>query len=383
MREDLLGYLLGALEPDEMQRVSQWLRNNPDGQRQLAELERQLRPLEDEHRPVEGPSDDLLARTMAAIPDGPPPSADDVDEWVAPEPATIHPLDSGQARRERQSHPVAAKVSSWLSDVNLAREAGRGGSRWNLMDSVAGLLSVAVLLALLLPTIAAGRFEARKRTCQDQLRQLGTALMQYVSRDRQNRLPQVAASGPEAYAGIYAMRLADVGLLPDAARRWCPSVDLPTGQTLLDRRASGGVRIDLVTTLPSVSQLTRMSVNDLQRVQRFAGGSYAYSLGVIGEQGYSSPRFEARTAFAVMADAPLLMSEHTVGTADRRFSHGGQGINILYEDGAVRFVRVEAFDSLPDHPLRNHRGVTEAGVNIDDASLAPSPRPPFSDAPQR
>ncbi len=359
MHEDLLGYLLGALEPDEMQRVSDWLRDHPEGRQQLAEIERSLRPLDESFEAVEGPSDDLLARTLAAIPDGIPPAAD----TLADDTPTVPPVT--------------------LTDVDLSGEAGAGGNRWNVMDSIGGLLSVATLLALLLPTIAAGRFEARKVACEDRLRRNWTALMQYVYRSEHGQLPEVAESGPEAFAGMFAIRLADAGLLDDVDQRWCPSADLPV---LNDAGGSGSLepspRVSL-STLPSVESLHKLSPDDLKRVQQFAGGHYAYTLGVIGDQGFSSPRFEARASFAVMADAPL---EHAM-TADQpakmRFSHSGQGINVLYEDGSIRFIRADALDSMPDHPFFNHLGASEAGVNIDDASLSPSWRAPFSISLQR
>lgn len=357
MHEDLLGYLLGALEPDEMQRVSDWLRDNPDAQEQLAKIEQSLRPLEESFEAVDGPSDDLLARTLAAIPDGVPPT---VDQVAASTPASVT-----------------------LTDVDLVGEAGAGGSRWNMMDSIGGLLSVATLLALLLPTIAAGRGEARKTACQDHLRGLGTTLMQYVFRHEQGRLPEVAESGPEAFAGMYAIRLAEVGLLEDVDQRWCPSADLPERKAAVESETSVDQGSGSSVTLPSVEALHKLSVNELQEIQRLAGGHYAYTLGVIGEQGYSSPRYEARTSFAVMADAPLGRSVQSGGQGEMRFSHGGEGINVLYEDGGVRFIRAEALDSMPDHPLFNHIGNSEAGVNIDDASLSPSFRGPFAISPQR
>ena len=362
MHEDLLGYLLGALEPDEMQRVSDWLRDHPEAQEQLAEIERSLRPLEEGFQAIEGPSDDLLARTLAAIPEGVPPTADEVLAASAP------------------------KVT--LTDVDLVGEAGSGGSRWNVMDSIGGLLSVATLLALLLPTIAAGRGEARKTACQDHLRGLGTTLMQYVFRNDQGRLPEVAQSGPEAFAGMYAIRLAEEGLLEDVDQRWCPSADLPVADLPVMDPADQSSRLgnqgfDSLTALPTVKALHTLSVNDLRQVQRLAGGHYAYTLGVIGDQGYASPRYEARASFAVMADAPLGHSSQSGDQAKMRFSHGGEGINVLYEDGAVRFIRAAALDSMPDHPLFNHIGNSEAGVNIDDASLAPSWRGPFAISLQR
>ena len=73
MHEDLLGYLLGALEPHEMRRVAQWLRDDPEAREQLAELERSLRPLEEGHTPVEPPPSDLVSKTLANLPPLPSP----------------------------------------------------------------------------------------------------------------------------------------------------------------------------------------------------------------------------------------------------------------------------------------------------------------------
>ncbi|QDV46446.1 hypothetical protein Enr13x_63550 [Stieleria neptunia] len=342
-----------------MQRISDWLRDHPEGREQLAEIERSLKPLEDSFEAVEAPSDDLLARTLAAIPDGIPPIEDTpVEDTPADPPVT-------------------------LTDVDLSGEAGAGGNRWNIMDSIGGLLSVATLLALLLPTIAAGRFEARKVACEDRLRRNWTALMQYVYRSEHGRLPEVAESGREAFAGMFAIRLADAGLLDDADQRWCPSADLPMLNDPVGSEPSETSPLVSLSTLPSVESLHKIPYNDLKQVQQHAGGHYAYTLGVIGDQGFSSPRFEARASFAVMADAPL---EHAM-TADQpakmRFSHSGQGINVLYEDGSIRFIPADSLDSMPDHPFFNHRGTSEAGVNIDDASLSPSWRAPFSISLQR
>ena len=309
MHEDLLGYLLGALEPDEMQRVSDWLKDNPEGQRQLEQIERSLRPLEDGFEAIEAPSEDLIARTIDAIP---------------------------------ETLPPADKPSVRLTQADLAGETGRGASRWTIMDSIGGLLSVATLLALLLPTIAAGRFEARKAACQDHFREFGTALIQYVLRDGQKRLPQVAESGPEAFAGMYAIRLADAGLMEDATLRWCPAADPPRLEIPSNSASISENTLVSLTSVPTVDSLQELSIDRLKEVQRLAGGDYAYSLGVVSESGYSSPRYEARTTFAVMSDAPLNGTRGLESGADVVFAHGRSGLNVLYEDGAVRFIRVES-----------------------------------------
>ncbi len=73
MHEDLLGYLLGALEPHEMRRVAQWLRDDPVAREELAKIEQSLRPLEESYEPVELPPSDLVARTLASLPPLPSP----------------------------------------------------------------------------------------------------------------------------------------------------------------------------------------------------------------------------------------------------------------------------------------------------------------------
>jgi hypothetical protein len=182
----------------------------------------------------------------------------------------------------------------------------------------------------------------------------------------------VSESGPEAFAGVYAVRLKEYGLIEDPDLRWCPSLEVPS---------RGEATLTNLGEIASVDELHSASVDRLQQIQRYAGGHYAYNLGVVDQQRFSSPRFEARSTFAVMSDAPLSSEVSREGIAENT-GHGGVGINVLYEDGRVRFVPIAALDQLQDHPLVNHRGRMEAGVNIEDASLAPSSHPPFIDVPQ-
>ncbi len=371
MHEDLLGYLLGALEPHEMQRVSQLLRDDPAAREQLAELERSLRPLEEGFQAVEPPPADLVSRTLASLPPLPPPS--DSDE--------VGHSDEVDNRDGQQSEHAAfaehafsgdAPVSATLVPMQGGIDAPRTSSvTW--MDWIGGATAAAVILGLLLPALAQGRFESRKTACQDQLRQFGTAITQFVNRNQQERLPAVSESGPEAFAGMYAVRLHEAGLIDDPSIRWCPSLDEPSNdQNTL-------TRVDEIAT---VADLHDASVDRLRQIQQVVGGHYAYTLGVIEEEQLTPPRFESRSSFAVMADAPM------AGISDRedltkRIGHGATGINVLFEDGRVRFIPLTSLDSMPDHPLLNHRGDVEAGVNIDDASLAPSWRPPFLGVRQR
>jgi hypothetical protein len=348
MHEDLLGYLIGALEPHEMRRVEQWLREDPAAREELTRIESKLRPLEETSEPIESPPPDLVARTMAALP----------------------PLPGSAATHSQGGDAEGDTVD--LVAMRPAQDAPRGsGVTW--IDWASGAVAAAVLLGLLIPALAEGRFEARRTACQDQLRQLGVALTQFVSRNNQGRLPAVADQGPEAFAGVYWLRLHEAGLVDDPSVRWCPSVDPPSDGELM-----------LVDSSPTVTtgQLHRVSANRLRDIQRLVGGHYAYTLGVIDEDKLRSPRYESRSAFAVMSDAPMIgMSGGAV--RPESIGHSGRGINVLYEDGSVRFIELQALQSIPDHPLLNHRGRMEAGINIDDAALAPSWHPPFVHVRQR
>jgi hypothetical protein len=241
------------------------------------------------------------------------------------------------------------------------------------LDWAGGAAAAAVILGLLLPSLAQGRFESRKIACEDRLRQFGTAITRFVIRNQQERLPAVSETGPEAFAGVYAVRLNEVGLIDDPSMRWCPSLDPPSNDE---------VTLINLNEIVSIEDLHEASVDRLRQIQQFVGGHYAYTLGVIDHDRFSSPRFESRSSFAVMSDAPLAGVANPDDLA-KRIGHSGTGINVLFEDGRVKFIMVSSLDSMPDHPLLNHRGEVEAGVNVDDASLAPSWRPPFANARQR
>ncbi|QDT12959.1 hypothetical protein [Planctomycetes bacterium K23_9] len=351
MHEDLLGYLLGALEPHEMRRVAKLLRDDPAARDELARIEASLRPLEEDYQPPAGPSEDLVARTLASLP--PLPTADDSVLSSSEEDQTIE--------SPAQLVPMG----------NVSGLSPRSTSSW--MDWVSGCVAVAILLGLLLPAIAQGRFESRKIACQDQLREFGIALSSFVTLNPKEHLPAVSPQGPEAFAGIYAVRLHDAGLLDNPSLRWCPSMDLPQDEA---------ARLASVHELVPVADLHSTSVDRLKELQRVAGGHYAYNLGVVDHDRLTAPRFESRATFAVMSDAP--MGAIVNGNIDStQIGHSGRGINVLYEDGHTRFVSLQSLNSMTDHPLLNNRGQREAGVNIDDASLAPSWRPPFVNVRQR
>ncbi len=420
MQEDLLGYLLGALEPDEMRRVEQWLREDAGARQELADLERILQRLEaaDEMEMtefVESHEDSKFTDEISEIDLVPP--ADLIARTLANLPPLPQPVDFTSESTDALNESVAAGAEKLYGDLSLSSTSeGGGGVSWRWQDWGASITAAAVLVAIVIPALAEGRFAARKAACQDHLRDLGVAMTQFASRNAQSRLPSVAPAGYQAFAGVYALRLRDAGLLNDPTQTFCPSIspnvfwpgNQPTDSRLVNQSFSTSE--PMLASLQTLDEIGReltlagetfvrdaatrirmmQAIEELRYIQMTAGGHYGYTLGVREGDHFSSPRFEGRSQFAVMSDAAITRTTVIQRTATDQptyqvqvLSHGGRGINVLYEDGHVGFLPSEALDRMPDNPLVNNAGLSEAGLTLDDASLAPSWQPPFSSASQR
>src|SRR5262249_10326662 len=66
MDENLVGYLLDALDAEDRRKVESYLRAHPDARKRLARLQQLLHPLEAD-LPVVDPPPDLWVRTLAQV----------------------------------------------------------------------------------------------------------------------------------------------------------------------------------------------------------------------------------------------------------------------------------------------------------------------------
>ncbi|MFN9594620.1 MAG: hypothetical protein ACK56G_18175 [Pirellulaceae bacterium] len=328
--ETLLGFLLGALDAPTMSKVAQRIAESEELQERLLELQQRLMPFADAEDDPPIP-EGLAERTLDAI------AAVSHEESADP---TASP------------DPVSAPLRPLAAQEGLSRTERQG---W--WDFAGTALGVAICIGLLLPALMQSREQARREQCSRNLAQLGFSLSQFASLSPQRHLPQIALQGPMSFAGSYALQLNDAGILDDAGQLWCPSL--------------GGLWL-VQGSLPSESAMKKASDHFQSYWQQLAGGSYAYNLGYWSEGVYSAPRLDGRANYAILADSPLEDEGR-----DQWMVHGGRGINILFEDGQVRFVPVLPQLDLPDHPYFNRRGVREAGVDPDDSSLGPSQSPPM------
>jgi hypothetical protein len=147
-------------------------------------------------------------------------------------------------------------------------------------------------------------------------------------------------------------------LVPRSRAFYCPSA----------RQNRGGVDPEL----PTLEAVDRASGKTLAVLQRAMGGDYGFNMGYMNNGVLVRPRNAARPEFILAGDAPS-------NAQPRRASgnHRGQGQNVLYEDGHLRFVSSVSDPQLPDDPFHNRKGWVAAGVDSDDAVLGASADPPL------
>mgnify|MGYP001189600838 CR=1 FL=1 len=147
MHEDLIGYLLGALEPHEMRRVAQWLTEDPEARRELEMIERSLRPLEESYEPPETPPEDLVARTLAALPPMPSPdsSRQDSNSFGV----------GGEAEAAESGSHELVDLPRLEPSIDHVRGLGYGWTDW-----LGAAAAAVVMLTVIIPALAAGRLEA-------------------------------------------------------------------------------------------------------------------------------------------------------------------------------------------------------------------------------
>jgi hypothetical protein len=315
VKEQLLGYVLGALEADEQAEVEKQLGSDPEQRKELALLRRQLAPLaalRQEYAPPPG----LAERTC---------------RFVAEHRAA--PLPSSSRLRPEQSPPSWVRRMTWLDMV----------------------MAATVLLAaglLIFPAVENSRFHARVATCQNNLKELGGALNHY-SQIHGGYYPAVPSKGKLAAAGIYAPVLAENGLLTQVNRVVCPASNLASQMN--DFR------------VPKYRELESAPIAQVVDLRPKMGGSYGYNLGYVRNGEYCPTKNLYRDNFAIMSDSPSQNLSHL-----QTLNHDGRGQNVLFESGAVQFLTTTQSPGTNDDFFVNDNGQVAAGLNPNDSVLGAS-----------
>jgi hypothetical protein len=314
MREQLLGYLLGALDPAEQAAVEARLSEDPALRRELEALRANLAPLDD--------------------------SVDDEENELDP------PPDLGS-----RTYRFVRNHANWTA----VGQGPTSNSNWRAPDYIiaAGIFLAATMLVF--PAVHRSRVDARVAVCQDHLRVIGLGLSQYGL--IYGYFPYVPAEGRFAACGIYAPILQQHRLIPDSGVMVCPDSFLAENRQF---------------HIPTLDDLRLADAQTLQQLHRMMGGSYGYHPGHIENNRYVATRFATRDFFAMLADSVDEMG--TDGTAN----HGHRGQNVLLQSGRVVFILKPRLFENGDHIYISDSGLRGAGLGDHDSSITNSAVPPIS-----
>jgi len=324
MRNELLGYALGALEPLEMASVERALADpiqGPSLHRDLDSLRRATQPLSCDRAEEIAPAG-LAQRTLEHIA-----AQLATNSRSAPTPRVFTP-------EAAVGHTVRPRV--WLDRMIIAATA----------------LAASVLVGpLLLDSIT----QSRERQTEKNLSKASGALQGYAESHR--IFPTPPNSGPLSRAGLYAPTLvSEQRLVADDGTLLCS-----------DSVLSGNGHF----CVPTLEELkAAIGTPRFEELVRSMGGDYGYSLGHRDASGTLQPyRNFRRTHHPIMADAPDESGE-------KSGNHPGGIHFVLFEDGHIeRFSSSEDMHR-DDHLYRNHDGHAKAGLDVEDAVIGDSHHQP-------
>ena len=340
MQEQLVGYLLGALDEGEHREIEQLVACNPQWAAECTRIERSLAPLKEDDEEF-APPPRLATLTVALV-------------AAQAEKESLHREMTYQAKLVESPTEYSTSADDRPTPASLSRssfESNPRSIRFSLADAIVAACICAAAAVLFVPAIANSRQQAAILGCQNNLRQLGTALVSY-SRQHHGNFPVVPLSSNLGVSGIYAPMLKEAGLVENDKVFVCAGSPL------------AGEKFEVPTT----DKILAADDKELNVLQRNLGGSYGYAFGYVDDDGRYQPNINrGRSQFALVADAPSLHLED-----GRSANHGGRGQNVLLEDGHVEYLtRCHVADCIDD-VYRSDRGFVEAGRHFEDSVIAGS-----------
>lgn len=316
MDDLLLGYLLSALEPDEMARVEGLLASDPLAQTRLVVLRRLLDPLGDDGEALAPPAE-LAQRTLSRLAELPPPELP-----RAPRPTN----------RYTSGHP----------------------SHWRRADVLIAATLMLCVFGVGIPWVYIGRIGNEgiatnvKVQCQDNLRQFHGALKMYSDRNG-GKYPTL--KWPRHTAGMIGPILCSAGAPVKPTMIHCPAVQAPPPD------------------LKPMHEVLAMDKGSYEGYLKSLDNSYAYSLGFDDGKGGTrwdfEPKNKAGDLTPIMADCP----PSDLRSSDNSPSHGGSGQYVLHLGGNVDFKTTRILGNAKDDIYLNHSYKVGKGVDASDCAL--------------
>lgn len=372
LQEDLLGYVLGALDATEERDIQQKIEHDPDLKDQVQRIRERLLPLEALETPT-GMRPGMARRTcewVAGVDKDPglaaPHQIEDTNHIEAFLESVADSQASTPSSRDVAGAQAASNVDSQSNDPRRypqtlpselsprlfqpAKFQLLHPSTWSITDALCGVAVLAIMAGILFPAISYQRYNSRLLSCQDNLHQIGDALLQYSDINGGNFV-EIPTQGRLSASGYFAPALIDANLIQDDAVFSCAGAAQQGPLT--------SVRI------PRIAQIESASGDRLQHLRRTMSGNYGYSMGYHNENRYRPLSNRGLTNTVLVADTPSLNqpNRHSI-------NHGRWGQNCLFGDGHVTFIRGDSIGQ--DAIYVNDYGVVAPGTSEFDSVIAPS-----------
>ncbi|MDC0284030.1 hypothetical protein OAK85_01630 [Mariniblastus sp.] len=354
-QENLLGYVLGALDAQEQRDIQQTIDENPEIEEQLLKIKGDLLPLDclDSSPPQPG----LARRTLesVAIWQNSSPLASTSHSPNSLAESVLAAIDSAEASDEPDSKSSKPRLRVSISDRLLHPNT------WSLPDVLVGTAFLAIFAGLLFPVISYTRFQSRIAVCDSNLQAFGNGIITYsganegrfVAIPRMNHLVSVGHIGPV---------LKDAGLLEDDSVLACPGI------------ASSRPPVNI----PTCEQIeAAQTLTELDYYLQNSLGHFGFSMGHQVNGTYQPPRVCGNSirgvSYVIIAgDRP---SANMPGRAS--MNHSSHGQNILFEDGSTRYVVGHSLGE--DAIFENDYGIVGPGSHFGDNVIAAAHLRPASE----
>jgi len=344
-QEDLLGYVLGALDAPEERGLQQQIDTNPVIEEQLLEIRHSMAPLECLGFGDSGQRPGLARRTCELVA-----NLKHQQQQCSEVPDTIGAFESGDdflnqpSHDEQQVEPASATGSCGFSRFTDRFAHTRS---WSRVDMLAGVAMAALFACILFPAISHSRYKSQIHSCQQNLREVGAAMLVYSDMHSGHFVNATDASSTCLLAPV----LKDSGLIDDDSLFACAG-----------RAEAEPPRI------PTLQQIHTATGDQLESLKRRMGGDFGYSLGFFEGEEYFAPRNDGSSHTVLMADMP---SSEMPGRSSK--NHGGNGQNCFFADGRVEFISTHYIGD--DAIYENDMGIVGPGVGDRDNVIAPSHLP--------
>ena len=375
-QEDLIGFLLGALEPDEERVVEDALAQDVSLRDQLAGLEEQLTCLPDRFVEIDPPVG-LADKTINTI--------SIVDSSIEPLKfdSSVEPI-----KADSSVEPIKADSSDTPVKLTPKKEVAVGGRSWSVMDFIVSAVVCFVIAAVLLPSISQSRFNSNRLQCQENLRNIGFSMASIAdSFDGDFLLPEGADHWP---AGLFVQRIMETGLANDiegficpndpgkeqtaqiCRKAWCdinlltPDEEFAPTPNPQDTNAapaniaSGDVLVSDKTVAQKAIEPNRFRCSSLQMTEA-ASGSYGFPAPQATVNGFQKIKIPCSPNYVLCADAACFGNP-----GYRSRNHGNKGQNVLLGDLSVEYICDPACLPSGDHIYTNNQGQIQPGVTPGD-----------------